>query len=192
MTETAVTPRQSQPGLVEATIRESPGDEFAMFVRAKTPALLRAAFLLTGDRQFAEDLVQSALARTHRAWKRLHHNGNAEAYTRKTMYHLQVSWWRKKRIAESFHDTMPEPAAPDSASHTTLRVALRKALLKLAPRQRAVIVLRYFEQRTIPETADLLGCSEGTVKSQTSKALARLRELEPELDDRYAPEGSMR
>jgi DNA-directed RNA polymerase specialized sigma24 family protein len=71
--------------------------EFDSFVHARTPSLLRSAYLLTGDQHLAEDLVQSALARTHRAWKSLHEAGNAEAYTRKTMYHLQVSWWRRQK-----------------------------------------------------------------------------------------------
>lgn len=69
--------------------------EFDSFVRHRTPALLRSAYLLTGDQYLAEDLAQSALARTHRSWNRLHDSGNAEAYTHKTMYHLQVSWWRR-------------------------------------------------------------------------------------------------
>jgi DNA-directed RNA polymerase specialized sigma24 family protein len=75
--------------------------DFDSFVRTRTPALLRSAYLLTGDQHLAEDLVQAALARTHRSWKQLHYSGNAEAYTRKTMYHLQVSWWRRRRVAES-------------------------------------------------------------------------------------------
>lgn len=80
------------------------GADFDEFVRARTPALLRSAYLLTGDQHLAEDLVQSALARTHRAWRRLRHTGNAEAYARRTMYHLQVSWWRRRRVAELLPD----------------------------------------------------------------------------------------
>ncbi|MEV4621680.1 SigE family RNA polymerase sigma factor [Asanoa sp. NPDC049573] len=171
-------------------------DEFDSFVRARTPALLRSAYLLTGDQHLAEDLVQSALARTHRSWKRLNAVENAEAYTRRTMYHLQVSWWRRGRVAESLTDQMPEPrardAGPDHAAHTTLRITLRNALLKLTNRQRAVLVLRFFEDRTEAEAADLLGVTIGTVKSQTAKALARMRAVAPELADLYVPEGSAR
>jgi RNA polymerase sigma-70 factor (sigma-E family) len=169
--------------------------EFDTFVRTRTPALLRSAYLLTGDQHLAEDLVQSALARTHRAWRGLHETGNAEAYTRKTMYHLQVSWWRRRRVAESMTGDMPEPrrdASTDHANQTALRLSLRAALLKLSAKQRAVLVLRFFEDRSEAEAAELLGVSAGTVKSQTSRALARLRSVAPELADTYLLEGSAR
>ncbi|WP_433294653.1 SigE family RNA polymerase sigma factor [Actinoplanes sp. CA-030573] len=159
-------------------------EEFDLFVRARTHALLRSAYLLTGDQQLAEDLVQSALTRTHQSWKRLHDTGNAESYARRTMYHLQVSWWRRPRVAESMPGQMPDRATGDDhARAVSLRLALRAALLRLTPRQRAVLVLRFFEDRTEPEIADVLGVSVGTVKSQTSKALARLRAIAPELAD---------
>ena len=170
--------------------------EFDSFVRTRTPALLRAAYLLTGDQHLAEDLVQSALARTHRSWRRLHDSGNAEAYTRKTMYHLQVSWWRRGRVAESLSGDLPEPRRrggdPDPAQQTTLRLTLRAALLKLSAKQRAVLVLRFFEDRTEAEAAEMLGVTVGTVKSQTAKALARLRTVAPELADLYVLEGTAR
>ncbi len=115
------------------------GEEFDSFVRGRTPALLRSAYLLTGDQHLAEDLVQSALARTHRAWSRLHASGNAEAYTRRTMYHLQVSWWRRGRVAESYPGELPEKGAErDQHDATDTRLVLRAALLKLSSRQRAV------------------------------------------------------
>jgi RNA polymerase sigma-70 factor (sigma-E family) len=169
-------------------------NEFDSFVRARTRALLRSAYLLTGDQHLAEDLVQSALAQTHRSWRRLHHSGNAEAYTRRTMYHLQVSWWRRRRVAEAMPGELPEPRGDqnDHAHQTAVRLTLRRALLKLPPRQRAVLVLRFFEDRTEAEIADLLGISVGTVKSQTAKALARLRAVAPELADVYHPEGTSR
>ena len=85
--------------------------EYEQFVRARTPALLRSAYLLTGDQHLAEDLVQEALARTHRAWRQLHATGNAEAYARKIMYHAQVSVWRRRRVAESFPGTLLTSAA---------------------------------------------------------------------------------
>jgi RNA polymerase sigma-70 factor (sigma-E family) len=170
--------------------------EFDSFVRTRTPALLRSAYLLTGDQYLAEDLVQSALARTHRSWRRLHHASNAEAYTRKTMYHLQVSWWRRGRVAESLSGDLPEPRRrggdPDHAQQTTLRLTLRAALLKLSTKQRAVLVLRFFEDRTEAETAEMLGVALGTVKSQTAKALARMRTVAPELADLYVLEGTAR
>lgn len=167
-------------------------EEFDTFVRARTPALLRSAYLLCGDQQLAEDLVQDALIRTHRAWRNLHHTGNAEAYTRKVMYHLQVGWWRRRRVAESLPGDVPEPARQrphaDVATSTAVRLSLQAALLRLTNRQRAVLVLRFFEDRTEAETADLLGISVGTVKSQTARALSRLRTVAPELNDIYFPE----
>ncbi|TDB75670.1 SigE family RNA polymerase sigma factor [Micromonospora sp. KC723] len=168
--------------------------EFDSFVRARTPALLRSAYLLTGDQHLAEDLVQSALARTHRSWSRLHDTGNAEAYTRKTMYHLQVSWWRRRRVAESVTGELPEPRRHDGdfASQTSLRLTLRAALARLSAKQRAVLVLRFFEDRSEAEAAEMLGVTVGTVKSQTSKALAKLRTVAPELADLYVLEGSVR
>ncbi|MFD6713085.1 RNA polymerase subunit sigma [Micromonospora sp. TSRI0369] len=170
--------------------------EFDLFVRTRTPALLRSAYLLTGDQHLAEDLVQSALARTHRAWNRLHETGNAEAYTRKVMYHLQVSWWRRRRVAESMPGDVPEPRGGDSAldhaQQTTLRLTLRAALSRLSPKQRAVLVLRFFEDRTETEAAELLGVTVGTVKSQTSKALTKLRSVAPELAELYVTEGTAR
>ncbi|MGB2567694.1 SigE family RNA polymerase sigma factor [Micromonospora citrea] len=169
--------------------------EFDSFVRARTPALLRSAYLLTGDQHLAEDLVQSALARTHRSWGRLHDTGNAEAYTRKTMYHLQVSWWRRRRVRESVTSELPEPRrhdVTDHASQTSLRITLRGALARLSTKQRAVLVLRFFEDRSEAEAAELLGVTVGTVKSQTSKALAKLRAVAPELAELYVLEGSAR
>lgn len=169
--------------------------EFDTFVRTRTPALLRSAYLLTGDQHLAEDLVQSALARTHRSWRRLHDGANVEAYTRKTMYHLQVSWWRRRRVAESMTGELPEPRRgdrPDHAQQTTLRLALQAALWKLSAKQRAVLVLRFFEDRSEAEAAELLGVTAGTVKSQTNRALARLRTVAPELADAYVPEGTTR
>jgi RNA polymerase sigma-70 factor (sigma-E family) len=170
--------------------------EFDSFVRTRTPALLRAAYLLTGDQHLAEDLVQSALARTHRSWRRLHDTGNAEAYTRKIMYHLQVAWWRRRRVAESMSGELPEPRNrggdpnQDHAQQTALRLSLRAALLKLSTKQRAVLVLRFFEDRTEAEAAELLGVTVGTVKSQTARALLRLRAVAPELAELYVLEGS--
>ncbi|HEU0238059.1 MAG TPA: SigE family RNA polymerase sigma factor [Micromonosporaceae bacterium] len=164
-------------------------EEFDNFVRAKRAALVRSAYLLTGDRHLAEDLVQSALARTHRGWSRLSDPANAEAYTRKVMYHLQVSWWRRNRVAESMTDETPEPrpsGGPGEATGLTNRMTIHGALAKLSPKQRAVLVYRYFEDRTEAETAELMGVHIGTVKSQTAKALVRLRAVAPELAELYA------
>jgi RNA polymerase sigma-70 factor (sigma-E family) len=157
--------------------------DFDDFFRQRVRALLRTAYLLTGDRHLAEDLVQEALARTFRVWRRLAVDGNPEAYVRRTMYHLQVSRWRRKRVAEVRTGELPESPSGDYAIEAVERLALRAALLALPSRQRAVVVLRYFEDRSEAETAEILDCRIGTVKSHTFRALARLRELVPDLVD---------
>ncbi|MEU7824037.1 SigE family RNA polymerase sigma factor [Catellatospora sp. NPDC049133] len=167
----------------------SRADEFEAYVRARTPALLRAAYLLTGDQHLAEDLVNDALSRTHQVWHRVW-DGSPEAYTRKIMYHLQISWWRRRRRSpERLTDLPPEPGAHSSShvvdeqARAVTRLALQEALGRLGVRQRAVLVLRYFEDRSEAEVADLLGITVGTVKSQSAKALARLRTVAPDLLD---------
>jgi RNA polymerase sigma-70 factor (sigma-E family) len=157
--------------------------DYAHFVRTRTHALLRSAYLLTGDQHLAEDLVQEALARTHRAWLRLEHPENAEAYARKIMYHAQVSLWRRRKVAEVLPGDPVEPAdgVEDPAEATVQRLTLRRALLTLSPQQRAVIVLRFFEDRTEAEAAQLLGVSISTVKTQTGRALERLRTIMPDI-----------
>ena len=157
--------------------------DFSDFVRTRSPALLRTAFLLTGDRHLAEDLVQDALAHTHRALRRLGDDGHFEAYTRTAMYHLHVSRWRRRRITETMPGELTDHAhlGSDHSERTDLKISLHRALARLTRRQRAVLVLRFFEDRSEAETADLLSCSTGTVKSQTSKALARMRAIAPEL-----------
>ncbi|MFI7602317.1 SigE family RNA polymerase sigma factor [Actinoplanes sp. NPDC049681] len=168
--------------------------DFSDFVRTRTPALLRTAFLLTGDRHLAEDLVQDALARTHRALRKLADEGHFEAYTRTAMYHLHISRWRRRRFAESLPGELqdaPHPAG-DHSDRVDLQISLHQALARLTRRQRAVLVLRYFEDRTEAEAATLLSCSIGTVKSQTSKALARLRTIAPDLLESSATKGAAR
>lgn len=162
---------------------DSIDDLFSEFVRSRTLALLRTAFLLTGDRHLAEDLVQDALARTHRGRHRLDDPGHFEAYTRTAMYHQHVSWWRRRKVTESMPGELADVAQPgsDHARRTDLKLALHDALARLTRRQRAVLVLRFFEDRSEAEAAELLGVSAGTIKSQTSKALARMREMAPDL-----------
>lgn len=169
-------------------------DGYAAFVRARSHALLRSAYLLTGDQHLAEDLVQEALARTHRAWLGLRQTGNAEAYARRIMYHLQVSTWRRRKVAEQLSGDIPEPTErnTDDTESITLRMTVERALRSLSPKQRAVVVLRYFDDHTEAETAELLGVSVGTVKTQTGRALERLRKLVPELGDLRSAEGAGR
>ena len=149
---------------------------FAEFVAARQTALSRTAYLLTGDHHLAQDLVQAALMQAARHWRRIH--TSPEAYVRRAMYHQNISWWRRRRFAESalgHHDD----AAP--TADTDLRLTLDQALALLTAKQRTVLVLRFYEDLTEVETARALSLSTSTVKSTTRHALARLRTLAPEL-----------
>jgi RNA polymerase sigma-70 factor (sigma-E family) len=146
---------------------------FDDFVSARGDALWRSAWLLTGDSHLAEDLVQTALAKSYGAWDRVGDPAGFEAYVRRALYTTYVSWWRRRWNAERPTETLPE--TPEPGPDIALRRDLLTALSTLPRGQRAVVVLRYFEDRSERETADTLGCSVGTVKSQTSRALAALR-----------------
>lgn len=148
---------------------------FSAFVAARYPALVRTAFLLVGDRGHAEDLVQAALIRTFTSWRRLDAPDNAEAYTRTTMVRLAARAGRRRWRGEVPTESLPEHhgADPSHAVDETERV--RAALLGLPWAQRAVLVLRFFDDRSEADTAALLGCSPGTVKSRASRGLAALR-----------------
>ena len=146
-------------------------DSFEEYVAARRGALLRTAYLLTGDAHAAEDLVQVALLKVVPQWRRV--ADNPEPYVRTVLARESVSRWRRRRWRELHTDQVPEVPAADERPDD--RLALREALARLAPRQRAVIVLRYYEDLTEAETARVLGISVGTVKSQARDALARLR-----------------
>ncbi|HEV7708437.1 MAG TPA: SigE family RNA polymerase sigma factor [Asanoa sp.] len=156
--------------------------EFSEFVAARSHALFRTALALTGHRQQAEDLLQTVLIKGARHWPRIR-TGAPEAYLRTALYRQQTSWWRSlRRHRELSTDVLPEAAAANDPTHTVdLHLALRQALGRLAPKHRAVLVLRYFEDRPDAEIALILGCTESTVRSQAARALARLRQLAPEL-----------
>ena len=157
---------------------------FREYVAARVGWLSRIAYLLTGDHHAAEDLVQVTLIKAARHWRRVVQAGSPDAYLRKVLYHEHVSSWRRHRGREEASTTPPERAAGgDESEEAVRRLVLRQALQRLAPGHRAVIVLRFFEDRSEAETADALGCSVGTVKSQTHHALARLRAVAPELAD---------
>lgn len=152
-------------------------DEFRGFVAARGGALLRTAYLLTGDQQLAEDLVQTALEKAVTQWGSIRVAAAAEAYVRRTMYREQVSLWRRRRVTEVLTTAVPEPRGRPSSGHVVEdRLAMRQALMTLGCRQRTVLVLRYFEDLTEQQVADALGISVGTVKSTSHKALAHLRD----------------
>jgi RNA polymerase sigma-70 factor (sigma-E family) len=150
-------------------------EDFRDFVTSRSPALLRTAYLLLGDRGLAEDLLQSALARAYRHWGRVTAAGNPEAYVRKIMVNERRSWWRRNPGREVV-GSVPERAAPDDLDAVGERDAVWQAVLTLPPRTRAVLVLRYWEDLSEADTAELLGCSVGTVKSQASRGLRRLQD----------------
>jgi RNA polymerase sigma-70 factor (sigma-E family) len=154
-------------------VRAEP-DGFREFVLARSPALLRTAWMLTGDSQLAEDLLQSALAATWPRWERIR-GGQPDAYVRKVMVRTYGAWWRRRWRGERPSEQLPEPTAADAYAGADDRVALGRALAALPVGQRQVVVLRYFEDLSEREVAALLDCSIGTVKSQAAKGLAKLR-----------------
>jgi RNA polymerase sigma-70 factor (sigma-E family) len=151
-------------------------DELADFVRARYPQLLRRAYLLTGNQPAAEDLVQEALARCCAAWRR-HPITEPDAYVHRIMVNVLISRSRLRRFREEATDALPETGASDVTSQHADRDAVWRALLATAPRQRAVLVLRFYEDMTESEIATCLNVTVGTVRSQTAKGLARLRQL---------------
>jgi RNA polymerase sigma-70 factor (sigma-E family) len=161
-------------------------ESFEVFVAARSSGLLRTAYLLTHDSQLAEDLLQTALAKAWRAWDRV--GDRPEAYVRRILVNTYSTWWRRKWNGEVPTDVLPESAAANPEPGFSSAFELRAALARLPRRQRAVLVLRFFEDLTEAETANLLDCSVGTVKSQTSKALAKLR-IDPTLGSETPGDG---
>lgn len=153
-------------------------ESFEAWARARQQRLVRNAYLMTGDFQRAEDLVQEALIRAAQRWDVLR-RGNPDAWVRTVMYRQHVSWWRRSGRESSVAAVPERPTHADGDAH----LLLRAAFARLRPRQRAVVVLRYIEDLSVADTALALGVSEGTVKKQTSLALDRLREVAPELEE---------
>lgn len=151
--------------------------EYTSFVRNRSRALLRTAYLLTGDHGHAEDLVQTALAKAYTARSRIGEPRALEAYVRKTLVTTATSWWRKKswRGERPTVEDVFDRGVPASTDELDERARMWSCVQALPARQRAVVVLRYYEDLTEAQTAALLGCSVGTVKAQAHRALARLR-----------------
>jgi RNA polymerase sigma-70 factor, ECF subfamily len=150
-------------------------DEFREFVTARSGALLRTAYLLAGDWSTAEDLLQTALTKTYLAWKRLGQIEAVEPYARRVLVNTATSWWRRRWHGERPTEFLPETAAPDRLDEQLDRDVLWKHVKALPARQRAVLVLRFYEDMSEAQTAAMLDISAGTVKSQTSRALGTLR-----------------
>ena len=153
--------------------------DFDHFVRRRSSAMLKAAWVLTGgDWALAEDLVQTTLGEVWRRWARVSVMEAPEAYAHKTMVNTFLRWRGRRWTGEIASAELPELAADTGGFHRVdSRESLRRALGELTPRQRAVIMLRYFEDRSEADTAAIMGCSVGTVKSQAAKAIDRLRHV---------------
>ncbi|EGG48774.1 MULTISPECIES: SigE family RNA polymerase sigma factor [Streptomyces] len=173
-------------GAQESAYGEAPGErrsaaeaEFTAYVEERRASLYATAYHLTGDRFEAEDLLQSALFSTYRAWDRITDKAAVGGYLRRTMTNLHISAWRRRKLNEYPTEELPETAGDtDAMRGTELRAVLWQALARLPELQRTMLVLRYYEGRTDPEIADILGISVGTVKSSIWRSLRRLREDE--------------
>jgi RNA polymerase sigma-70 factor (sigma-E family) len=158
-------------------------EEFVRFVRESGPRLFRVAYLLTGDTSRAEDLYQEACARAYASWRGIR-GDDAYHYVRRVLVNLHIDWWRRRYSREWLVPAFADrPGGEDPAARVTDRDQVVRALQALSPRERAVIVLRYFADLSEFDTARTLGVSAGTVKSTTSRAMAKLR-VSPELRDR--------
>ncbi|GAA2395652.1 SigE family RNA polymerase sigma factor [Streptomyces glaucosporus] len=164
------------PGERRRSVSEA---EFTAYVQERRASLYATAYHLTGDRHEAEDLLQSALFSTYRAWDRISDKAAVGGYLRRTMTNLHISAWRRRRLNEYPTEELPESAGENDAMRgTELRAVLWQALARLPELQRTMLVLRYYEGRTDPEIADILGISVGTVKSSIWRSLRRLRDDE--------------
>jgi RNA polymerase sigma-70 factor (sigma-E family) len=149
--------------------------DFDEFVRGRSQGLCRAAFLLTGDRHLAEDLVQTVLAKVYGKWSRIVAKGDPAPYVRAVLVRQSIAWRRRRWHGEVPTSVLPETGSTDQGSAVDARDRLYRALGALPARQRAAVVLRYYEDLSEIDTAAAMGCSVGTVKSQTAKGLAHLR-----------------
>ncbi len=170
----------AEPGTLMPDLRAARDADFAAYLQARQASVLRTAYLLTGDRHTAEDLVQTAFAKLYLSWDRVRDQGSIDGYLRRILVNENNSLWRrgwKKR--EHATDELPEPT-PHVDDHDDGRSDALWDLVQTLPKKaRAVLVLRYYEELSEAETAEVLGISVGTVKSQTSRALAALRERTP-------------
>jgi RNA polymerase sigma-70 factor (sigma-E family) len=155
--------------------RDHGDPDFREYVTERSRSLLRTAYLLTGNRADAEDLVQAALAKTYQAWDRIEDRRALDGYVRRAMVNTHISWWRRRRLEEYPTDEIPDQIVADPSGTSDLQDTLRRAVDRLPQRMRAAVVLRYFEDMTEAEVADALGVSLGTVKSTVSRAVAKLR-----------------
>lgn len=150
-------------------------DDFTAFVVARGHALTRTAFLLTGDHGEAEDLVQGVLAKAYLRWARVRAMDSPEAYVRRVLVNQHVSHWRRRRGREVSRHEVPDVVLPDPTGSVATQDLVRAVIRRLPPRQRAAVVLRYYEDLPDADIAAVLGCSAATVRSQIHRALASIR-----------------
>jgi RNA polymerase sigma-70 factor (sigma-E family) len=150
--------------------------EFSELVQARSSALLRTAYLVVGDHQLAQDLLQESLVKAYLAWPRLRDTARAEGYVRRIIVTTAISWRRRRSFHEPPVERVPDESGADEAEQLATHDLLWQHVHDLPPRQRAALVLRYYEDLTESDTAELMGCSVGAVKSQVSAALHKLRE----------------
>jgi len=172
--EPVVSDPRDELAAVPDIIATDDGEDFSAFATSRWPGLVRLAFGLTGDRWMAEDIAQTALAKAYVAWRRVSRADDPDAYLRRILVNTSNRRFRRRRVTEQPGDP-PETAVDGPAELVSERAALLAALRQLPPRQRAVVVLRYWEDLTDAQIAAALGCSPGTVRSQLSRALAKLR-----------------
>ncbi len=153
-------------------------ESFDAWVRSCQVSLVRSAFLMTGDSHHSQDLVQEALVKVAARWEKLRAE-NPDGYARRIIYRDHISWWRRKLAVPV--DELPERSLGDPSEASVDSLVIGQALARLTKKQRAVLVLRYFDDLTEKQVAEILGVSVGTVKSQSSAALARLRQVAPEV-----------
>jgi RNA polymerase sigma-70 factor (sigma-E family) len=151
--------------------------EFGQFMTARWPGLVRLAYGLTGDRWLAEDVAQAALASAYAAWWRVRRADDPDAYVRRILINTSNRRFRRRRVAEQVHqpEQLPDAAVADPAELIGQHSALLAAVRELPARQRAIVLLRYWDDLSDAQVAAILGCSPGTVRSQASRALAKLR-----------------
>ena len=158
-----------------AVLRKPDRDAFSAFASARSGNLFRLAYLVMGDYQLAQDLVQESLTKTYLAWPRLHDVNNADAYTRRVIVTTSISWRRRRSFSEVPAETLPERGVSDPIQLLPEDEQLWAAVRGLPPRQRTAVVLRFCEDLSEAQTAELMGCSVGSVKRQVSVALGKLR-----------------
>jgi RNA polymerase sigma-70 factor (sigma-E family) len=168
-------PRSRDCSGLEGRGRAGSEEDFQDFVVSRGRSLLHSAYLLTGNLADAEDLVQSALAKTYQAWDRIEDRNALDGYVRRAMVNTHISWWRRRKVDEYPTDDLPDQPVDDQTATMQTNDALRHAIERLPQRMRAAVVLRFFEDMTEAEVADILGVSQGTVKSTVSRAVAKLR-----------------